>query len=214
MDPLQNQSNSTPETTSTTGQVTVVQGPQIVSQVSSASSGQPIVLAQGNSVPQAIQVLPIGNLGNLQMNPSGAHLLQTVDGQTFLYNPTLTVDNQQQSQVLGLNNSIISSASGVTTSSNGTISIPANYMVQSGGVPQLARVPLQTPLQELEEEPLYVNAKQYHRILKRRQARARLEAEGRIPKERPKYLHESRHKHAMNRVRGEGGRFHTHDTPS
>lgn len=34
------------------------------------------------------------------------------------------------------------------------------------------------------EEPLYVNAKQYHRILKRRQARAKLEALGRIPKER------------------------------
>ena len=35
-----------------------------------------------------------------------------------------------------------------------------------------------------EEEPLYVNAKQYQRILKRRQQRARLEQEGRIPKHR------------------------------
>lgn len=47
------------------------------------------------------------------------------------------------------------------------------------------RVPIPVAAEFLEEEPLYVNAKQYRRILKRRQARAKLEAEGKIPKERP-----------------------------
>ena len=47
----------------------------------------------------------------------------------------------------------------------------------------MQRIPL-PGAELLEDEPLYVNAKQYHRILKRRQARAKLEAEGRIPKER------------------------------
>lgn len=55
-----------------------------------------------------------------------------------------------------------------------------------GGVSQFQRIPL-PGTEYLEEEPLYVNAKQYRRILKRRQARAKLEAEGRIPKERPVY---------------------------
>mmetsp|Transcript_12711 Transcript_12711/g.19165 ORF Transcript_12711/g.19165 Transcript_12711/m.19165 type:complete len:311 (+) Transcript_12711:156-1088(+) len=77
--------------------------------------------------------------------------------------------------------------------------------------------------------PTYVNAKQYRRILKRREARAKLEeffrrqrqikagltgnrsGNGSDDDKKRTYTHESRHRHAMKRPRGPGGRFLTKD---
>ncbi|KAJ3332310.1 Transcriptional activator [Blyttiomyces sp. JEL0837] len=84
------------------------------------------------------------------------------------------------------------------------------YQHESHTVASSSTTPVAAPpAPAAEDSPLYVNAKQYHRILKRRESRQRLEAaiQKAAAKKDKGYLHESRHKHAMRRPRGPGGRF-------
>jgi hypothetical protein len=134
--------------------------------------------------PISIQTNPVNNLNNQSANINSAGLgnfLMMVPGS----------NNSQQLQQMNFTNQIQTAPSPTqknTTNnlanSNQTCTTPDLTGTNQQQQQTLNNSGPNTPNSQAEEEPLYVNAKQYNRILKRRQARNKLENEGRIPKVR------------------------------
>ncbi|GAA0180118.1 DNA-binding transcription factor [Lithospermum erythrorhizon] len=122
--------------------------------------------------------------------------------------PSGTANNPLHQGLLDLNKSMASKSYPWTESYlGGFISACTQNSVM---YPQMvmtepARIPL--PIQFTGNFPVYVNAKQYHAIIKRRKIRSKVEAQNELCKSKKPYLHESRHLHAVRRARGSGGRF-------
>ncbi|KAK7508729.1 hypothetical protein BaRGS_00000295 [Batillaria attramentaria] len=190
-----------------------VQSIQYITQDGQVAQLQPEVVqaaASGTATVMSNASMPIvvgGSVGGI--TPQSATVLQTQANQsTSATTSASTVNTASLPQMLFLNQVTINGQTSfvLVDANNKPVQLPQGIQVINLPTQQMGQQ-LPVPGADTGDEPLYVNAKQYHRILKRRQARAKLEASGKIPKERQKYLYESRHRHAMNRQRGNGGVF-------
>ncbi|CAM9378607.1 unnamed protein product, partial [Chrysoparadoxa australica] len=92
---------------------------------------------------------------------------------------------------------------------NPSMSLLMPFLVPGTGVTEAAAgsVSLPDDPEPGGEQPTYVNAKQYNRIMMRRKVRAKLKERREGVATRKPFQYKSRHEHACKRLRGEGGKF-------